>query len=293
MAGTLRVEPIHQIMLFFILAQLLSLAVGKIMIDRQNEPVFQALSVVPEEPGSPGNIVYLMTAILFTAVLLIGVLLLSFSGIILRLIEFLTSTVSMSIVFFVILFSIGVQNADILALLLSLALYAARVAYVPFRNIIAVVASAGVGALIGFSIDPFPIIIFVILMAIYDIIAVWGTKHMVQFAKHFVTMQTSFTIGAEGVKEVISKKAGKFVSRFEPIRLELGTGDLAIPAALAVSAYKLGSIVFPVTAIIGAVGGLYFILQRAQAKKRIYPAMPPIAVGSIIALLLAFLLYSM
>jgi presenilin-like A22 family membrane protease len=293
MAGTLRVEPIHQIMLFFILAQLLSLAVGKIMIDRQNEPVFQALSVVPEEPGSPGNIVYLMTAILFTAVLLIGVLLLSFSGIILRLIEFLTSTVSMSIVFFVILFSIGVQNADILALLLSLALYAARVAYVPFRNIIAVVASAGVGALIGFSIDPFPIIIFVILMAIYDIIAVWGTKHMVQFAKHFVTMQTSFTIGAEGVKEVISKKAGKFVSRFEPIRLELGTGDLAIPAALAVSAYKLGSIVFPVTAIIGAVGGLYFILQRAQAEKRIYPAMPPIAVGSIIALLLAFLLYSM
>ena len=293
MAGASRIEPIHQIMVFFLLAQLLSLAVGKIMIDRQNEPVFQALNVVPEESGSPGNVVYLMTAILFAAVLLIGVLLLSFSGVIVRLIEFLTSIVAMSVVFFVVLFSIGAQNADALAFLLSLALYIARVAYVPFRNIIAVIAAAGVGALIGFSIDPFPIIIFVILMAIYDIIAVWGTKHMVQFAKHFVTMQTSFTIGAEGVKEVIRKKAGKIVRKLEPMHLELGTGDLAIPAALAVSAYKLGSVVFPLAAIIGALGGLYFILRRVQIEKRIYPAMPPIAVGSIIALLLAFLASSL
>ena len=70
-----------------------------------------------------------------------------------------------------------------------------------FRNALAVIASAGVGAIIGFSIDPIPAIAFVILVAIYDMIAVWFTGHMVEFAKRFIKMKTAFTIGASGTKK--------------------------------------------------------------------------------------------
>ena len=245
------IRPTHQILIFFIFAQLLALMVGKIMIDNAQEPVFKALSIAPEEAGSAFNVLYLIGSVILAAIFLIIILLLPIRDILIRLLEFFSSTVSTLIVFFVILFTLNIQSAELIALLLSLALYAAKSAFAPFRNIVAVVASAGVGALIGFSIDPLPTIVFVMLIAIYDVIAVWWTGHMVQFAKKFVSMQTTFTIGVQGTKEVETKRAGKTVIKREPLHLELGTGDLAIPAALIVSVYKIGSFLFPAASFIG------------------------------------------
>jgi len=283
------INPTNQILLLFIVAQFLALIVGKIMIDNQNEATFQALSMVPEEPGSPGNVIYLIMSVLIAAALLVIIMMLPIRDVLIRFLEFLASVISMIIVFFVIFYALNIENADALSIMFGLIFYIARMTYSPFRNVVAVIASAGVGALIGFSIDPLPTVLFVILIAVYDMIAVWWTGHMVQFAKHFISMQTTFTIGAEGVKEIVTRKKGKLTKTFEPVRLELGTGDLAIPAALIVSVYKLGNFVFPLMTFIGAVIGLYFILKRAQEEKRVFPAMPSIAVSSIIMLMFTFL----
>jgi len=130
----------------------------------------------------------------------------------------------------------------------------------------------------------------VIAISIYDIIAVWWTKHMVTFAKQFVKMKTTFTITATGERAFNKGKAVKEGRKGIMGAIELGTGDLAIPGALCVSSYKLGSILFPVSAIIGAIVGLYLVLVAVEKDRRIMPAMRSFGMFSLFFLFAAIIL---
>jgi len=150
-----------------------------------------------------------------------------------------------------------------------------------------VLSVAGMGAYFGLSFGPLEIIIILVALSIYDYIAVFKTKHMVQMFKKMADKGAAFAIIAP------SKWKG-FVSGVSDVKpgvdfIYLGTGDLAFPLIFAVSALRDG-LLRSVLIIIGALFGVlainfYFYFRARKA----FPALPPIAFGSIIGYLISLI----
>ena len=282
------------IVVMFLLTQVLSLGVGTLLIENQKaNPSFAALNVAPDEPSSVMNAFYFLISILVGAGMLLIILMFPFRDKVILFIEFLSTTVACFIVFFVLLSTMGIANTDVVSVLMAVAMFAVRLYFTPFRNVLAVVASAGIGAVIGFSIDPLPLIVFAILVAIYDLLAVKWTGHMVQFAKHFMKQKTSFSVGFEGTRRKRVMEKGKAVMREEPWMIELGSGDMAIASAITVVSYKLGGFLFPLAAMAGSAVGLYLVMARAAKEKEVMPAMPMIVSFSLIFVAVAVVIASL
>ncbi len=91
--------------------------------------------------------------------------------------------------------------------------------YLIWRNVSSTLATVGVGALLGASIGVWPVIVFLVLLAVYDYVAVFRTKHMVTMAKAVAKKNLSFTFALPTSKH----------------QFELGTGDLVMPLVFSVA----------------------------------------------------------
>lgn len=91
--------------------------------------------------------------------------------------------------------------------------------YLIWRNVSSTLATVGVGALLGASIGVWPVIVFLVLLGVYDYIAVFQTKHMVTMAKAVAKKNLSFTFALPTSKH----------------QFELGTGDLVMPLVFSVA----------------------------------------------------------
>lgn len=282
------------IIIMFLLTQVLSLGIGAMLIEGQNtNPALAAFNIAPSAPQDITNAFYLIAVMLIGAGALLLILMLPFRDNVILIVEFLSTSVASFVVFFVFLSAFGVREAELISVLCSLLLFVARLYYVPFRNVLAIVASAGVGALIGFSIDPIPLFVFVIFVAIYDFLSVNWTKHMVTFAKHFMKQKTSFSIGFEGTHRKRMEEKGRTVTKEEPWRIELGSGDMAIASTITVVSYKLGGFFFPIVAMAGSAIGLYLLMEKATKEKKVMPAMPMIVGFSLLFLAVSVVLVSL
>lgn len=172
--------------------------------------------------------------------------------------------------------------------------------YLPkLRNLIAITSSIGVGILIGFN--GFYLAYFLMLLiAVYDYIAVFITKHMIAMAKEMSSRNLAFLISSTDVealpKKYMSrsdvseyrKREGKNTDPFMkgliksgvyPVvsQVQLGTGDLALPLMLAVSAYiSFLSYFAAVMIILGAASGMVFTMYLLKRYKVALPAIPPL-----------------
>ncbi|MFA6268278.1 MAG: presenilin family intramembrane aspartyl protease [archaeon] len=147
-----------------------------------------------------------------------------------------------------------------------------------FRDFVSLIAVSGAGAYIGISFGLVPILAFIIILAIYDIIAVFYTKHMVTIGKEATSNNYAFTVA-------IPTKEHKF---------ELGNGDLVIPLAVASSVLVNGSFVNN-GLIAGLCLGVSFIglatsIYMVSKKKIPMPALPPQTLLMIIVIVGALLL---
>lgn len=112
-----------------------------------------------------------------------------------------------------------------------------------------------------------------VLISIYDMIAVWQTKHMVKLAKFQVeaNMFTGLLIPYQKSKVAM-----------------LGGGDIGFPLIFTGVAYAtlgVNALIIPIFAGIA----LYFLLMKGN-KNKFYPAMPFISAGCFLGLLISFLL---
>ncbi|MFA5077684.1 MAG: presenilin family intramembrane aspartyl protease, partial [Candidatus Micrarchaeia archaeon] len=205
----------------FILTQALGLYSGTFIIDdaRGNE-IVSSLGMVSAQPGSGlESAFYMLMYVLFGALAMFLVLKFYKGDFLLRLIEFAVISVSSSIVFYALLkplLHITMLSAG-LAIILALAFAAAKMIHPGLRNIAAVVATAGAGAVFGFSLGFFPALVFLVLLSIYDYIAVFKTKHMVEMADAVSKKQMAFVISSREKTE------------HGEIGFELGTGDMLMP----------------------------------------------------------------
>lgn len=140
-------------------------------------------------------------------------------------------------------------------------------------NLILILTIAGIGGYLGASLHFIPSLLLLLSLSIYDIVAVFFTKHMVTIATKAKDNVPMFSIP---IKE-----------RF----LSIGTGDLAIPSMFAVSILHEFSLLHSIFAVFGGFLGLsslfFYILKR---EKIALPALPPIAIGLVVGFLVSFLL---
>jgi presenilin-like A22 family membrane protease len=240
----------------FVLAQVLALYAGVALIGA-------GISAV-ENPADVANSLWLFLWALFGA----GLVLLAiryYKGRALFLaLEAVVVFSASQIVFFTL------TGDDLAATAMAILLVVAKYLQPRLRNATSVIASAGVGAILGASLEMLPAALLAAALAAYDVIAVFKTRHMVTMAKALSKMQVSFSVVA-----VQRKKA-----------IELGTGDIVMPAMLAVSASRLG-VASAFAVIAGATLGLLAILLLLSKKKVYLPALPPIVGAGLAAFLLS------
>lgn len=253
----------------FLATQAIGLVVGSSLIAEIDSGQMERPTVFTDNPEDPLNALALIGGILFFTLLLL-VFMKFFKGAgLFRLFEFFVVFTASIIVFSVFLPG--------LAFLFAFELVALRLLLpenVSIRNLAAVISVAGVGALIGISLGVIPVLVFLILLSVYDFIAVFKTKHMVKLAKGITNKNLAFTVA-------IPTKEHQF---------ELGTGDLVLPLVFAVSVLNASPAPYPFSLVpalmvlaASLIGLLFTIEWVSRHIGKALPALPPQAALMIIA----------
>jgi presenilin-like A22 family membrane protease len=292
-------RAILKIVMLFAVAQVIGILVGSGLIEASKIiPDLNSFNISPVgQPDSILNSFFFIGYIIFGAAVFI-LLAKFYKGMMLfRLLELLVIFSASFIVFFVFLLAylgLDLDTAFMAASALSLLLAGGKFFLGQMKNPAAVISSAGVGALFGFSIGFLPTILFVALLSLYDYIAVFKTRHMLLLAKEFTARSMSFSITAKSKPtslpaSVQKKIPARFRKTPEGERLDLGTGDIAIPIMLSVSAYGLGGpmggMLNSIAVMAGSSLALLFLLNMVIKKRIFLPALPPLCLGGLGALL--------
>ncbi len=254
---------VTKVIRLFALVQLAALFIGSLFIS-------QGVSAV-ENPASTDNSFYLFGTIVVFAVVLL-VILKYYKG------KLLFVFLELAMQFTAIELLLAAFLNGTAPLLVALASVAIRLKWPQTRQIFLLITIAVVGGLLGSSLDILPAAILAVLLAGYDVVAVFYTKHMVSLAKGLTQRGAAFSIKIQEKKE----------------KLELGTGDVVIPAMLIVSANKIGKNLVTVSgfnftlpsifALVGAVAGITILLFFLEKHRGYWPALPPITAGTLIGI---------
>ena len=157
-----------------------------------------------------------------------------------------------------------------------------------------ILIGAGVAAIFGASLDIVPVLILLILLAVYDAISVYKTKHMITLAEGVIGQRTPilFVIPKRRDYSFIREGLGKLAEGGERAAFIIGMGDMIMPAILVVSAnvfvkgWRLAGLInLPaIGAIIGSLGGLYVLLHFVMSGKP-QAGLPPLCGGTILGFL--------
>ena len=308
-------DPVFMISVMFAITQILGITAGILLLSAASvDEQVRQLSVSPlSDANDPINGILYVGYILFGAafaLFLIKFVKFKFSF---KLLELAMVGGSVSVLIFAYLyhllgadFLVALPTSMFLGGLFSLA----KFFFARLKNIAAVLSSAGVGALFGYSMGFIPAIIFIIGISLYDYIAVFKTKHMLVLAENLGSTDMSFTVTAGSKKHVsksvpstVVKKTVHVKSHVPPTavakkhhggfeRIDLGSGDLAVPAMLAVSTYSVAGIFGAISVAIGTTISIYYLLKFVEKRRVVLPALPPICLGGMLALLLVVLIQS-
>ncbi len=288
------------------------LAMAAIYIFVQTGAVFLAPLFMPEfsafpEPNDPVNpFIYIFLVLVMTSIILI--LIKYGRQRIVQAIFYVSIFITMLYVFIPLLLLVDPEG--IYALLASLAL-AAGLLYLLAKkgewyviDGVGLIIAVGVTAILGMSLGILPVIILLIIMAVYDAISVYKTKHMITLAEGVSTMRLPILFivpQKEGFSMDSVVERGSIMPKKDEPReaFFMGLGDTVIPGLLVVSA----SLYLPETpsflltanlwAAVGAMlGGLigYLVLFRYVLRGKPQAGLPFLDSGAIVGYLIAYAL---
>lgn len=158
------------------------------------------------------------------------------------------------------------------------------------HNIAIILSLAGIGGVFGMNFQPRDAIFVIGVLAIYDVIAVYFTKHMVTMAKKMSKTGAMFAI-------IIPKEISNYNKKVTQVRagkkgfMMLGGGDLGIPLILAASVASSSAFHALLVAEFAALGLIaVHVIYISQKKSKPIPALPPIAAGALVGYIIGFFL---
>lgn len=164
------------------------------------------------------------------------------------------------------------------------------------HDILLLIALAAAGSVFGYLFSPWTFIIFMLVIAVYDFLAVrFGFMVWMADKMSESTSLPAFVFP----KKIGDVKLNLQTVQFAQLKKEatakrehtiLGGGDIGFPLMLSTSVYfaygLLGAILVGAFAIIGLMGA--FLIQAAWLKGKPMPALPPIAALSLVGFLITF-----
>jgi len=160
------------------------------------------------------------------------------------------------------------------------------------HNLIITFISCAVGVSLGLVVEPKDLLIVLLILAIYDFIAVLKTKHMVSLFKSLLNKGLILALIIPYKKVQIFQSIKDARPLLETPKREytfIGTGDLIFPIIFAVSVlrYNLVSSIF---ILAGSVLGFAWCLYVLLIRNKPLPGLPFITLGSAAGFVLSFLL---
>ncbi|XOB46714.1 MAG: presenilin family intramembrane aspartyl protease [Candidatus Nealsonbacteria bacterium] len=189
----------------------------------------------------------------------------------------------------VLMLSVWIPDIISLILISVLILWWWKQPSILIQDLCIILAIAGVGSILGLTLAPEIVMALLIIFSVYDFIAVYKTKHMIEMAKEMVKSRAvlgliippNLSAFFEPLKEI--KSGGKF--------LILGGGDIVFPLLFCCSLIPFGilkSLIVGFFSLIGLSVSFWFFLS--QKKRQPIPALPPIALFSILGYLITKLI---
>ncbi len=212
-------------------------------------------------------------------------------------------------IFYVILTVATLFDEGLLALMTSVSLTAILVYLLVKRpewyvvDATGILVAIGVIGILGVSLNILPVLILLIILAVYDAISVYGTKHMVDLADGVTKMHLPILL-------VIPKRRGFSYLRQKSLKTQLedgeereamymGLGDIIIPGVLVASAFYFlptqivggmdGNLLVALGTIIGATIG-FLVLMRYVLKGNPQAGLPLLNGGAVAGYAISYLI---
>ncbi len=284
-----------------IAVMLVAVEIGGVLL----APLMRAAGIAAfEDPSSPANpILFLLLLLVFTAVLLV---LIRFG--MRRLIgAIILLSIGFTFVYIFIALLAAVVEEPAVVLVASLILGAAAALLLFLYpewyviDLLGILLAAGVAAIFGSSLGIVPVLLLLVLLAIYDAISVYRTRHMITLAEGVLEQRAPilFIVPKRRGYSFIRDGVGP-VDEYPPeaggeggwAALLIGMGDMIMPTILVVSANVFieapgaGLLNGPALgALAGSLAGLALLLHFVD-KGRAQAGLPPLNGGTILGFLL-------
>ncbi len=250
-----------------------------------------------ENPDNPANIVYFIaTLLIITALIIIIAKLWKKEAI--HVFVLLAIIATMFTLFQALLYGFVTSIvANALSLAIPVALIILLLLYPEWYviDLSSIILSIGAVTIFGISISPYLVIPLLIVLALYDAISVYKTKHMIDLADTIVDLKLPvlFIIPYK-IKYRFRKQVGglkKQVKRKERDALFVGVGDVVIPGILVISAYSFtSSLEISLSVVVGIITG-FICLMVFPSKDKPHAGLPFLNTGAIIGYILSSLIF--
>jgi len=183
-------------------------------------------------------------------------------------------------------------------------------------NVLGVLLAGGIASIFGISLEPVPVIVLLIILAVYDAISVYKTKHMLTLADGVMKQKVPIMVIVPKKRNYSFRKDefGSIKPRESSDQVQspasvhappqthersaylMGLGDLIMPTVLVVSAavfvpgggigiFSLPSLTTLLGSLIGLCALMFFVKQGSA-----HAGLPPLNGGAILGFLLGFII---
>jgi len=164
-------------------------------------------------------------------------------------------------------------------------------------DICGVIVGAGAIAIFGISLDIFLVLILLIILAIYDVISVYKTKHMIDLADTVMDLKLPVLLVVPKIRKYSLLKETKSLKEKlkddeERDAFFMGLGDIVMPGILVAATYHNISGGFPIAlgVIVGTLAG-FIVLMTFVVKGKPQAGLPCLCGGAILGYLVSSYLW--
>jgi len=238
------------------------------------------------DPGDIANSIYYFLLIIgFTAFILIVV---KYRESLIRKFMYLLIFISM---YYVLYPFLGFLSAVISILIIILLIKKPNWLII---DISALLLAAGITSIFGISLEPLPVIVLLVILAVYDFISVYKTGHMVNLADSITKMKIPmlFVIPLSRNLNLDNMVESRNKAVF------MGVGDAVIPNILVISTQVftdspyIGFIkISALLTLIGGILGLISLIYMVEKREGAHPGLPFLNSGVILGYLVYLLFF--